>query len=267
MRRRSEDSARTGGFTLIELLVVIAIIAILAAMLLPALSKAKAKAKQTACTNNLRQIGIGTAMYLGDHQKYPGCIDARPGPGYFTYLWPRRLFSEMGENREVFWCPAAPVDARWDLEYNPTLTLGIDYVIASSTGTKFSYGFNDWGLRDPGLSRNMGQLGLGGDIGIVDEVPETAVRSPSDMIMLGDSKSDRAWDGNIDPKSSPDWPSNRHSRRTSIMFADGHAEAALRKNIIDPGNETWRKRWNNDNQPHPEIRWTVDPDLEGRTDP
>jgi prepilin-type processing-associated H-X9-DG protein len=230
------------------LLVVIAVMAILAAMLLPALGHAKARARSAACKSNLRQLGVALIGFAQDNDHYPADVYLdRSISQYVTYGWPAHLLPYVSDQTGVFRCPARGSEFDW-----PTINSvkGYPFPYNIDTGTtRFSYGYNNWAVA------NVGGYGLGGAPG--SEVRVSKVLNPSDMIALGDSNGNGVRDGDIafhrlamsgGPQTL--WPPGAlHMAGANIVFCDGHVEWALQSEWTRLADDVAR-RWNNDNKPH-----------------
>ena len=165
------------AFTLVELLVVIAVIIVLAALILPALSHAKEKAKRAFCQNNLRQLDLALTIYSNENGLYPPCSSIFHVPGSVS-LWNGRLLQDLGNNVDVFYCPAFPAYFRWTKTPSPD---GYSFPNNIEGIRPFCYAINQNGSAPGGFGIGTGQ--------VIPQVPgrkPDEIRAPSDMIAIGD---------------------------------------------------------------------------------
>ncbi len=210
MKRTTESRRR--GFTLIELLVVIAIIAILAGMLLPALARAREKARQASCANNLKNLGLACKMYEGDFDKLVP-FSGHPNGGWNYPLWwelidtyIRQLKSGSAPATGVYFCPSSPVK-HGDIS---------DYF-------KRSYGIN------------ADYLGWGGPDGVKSP---SEVKFPSQTVQVAPvwNKTENRGSAACYPPSNPTsskWrPPGWHGGKNNVLMVDGHVEGMTTRELM-----------------------------------
>lgn len=257
----------TPAFSLTELLVVVAVIGILAALLLTAVSKTKAKGQRIACVNNVRQLGIVMSLFVADNHAYPLSVNPDFHKGSYPDFWSTwhvalqqngLIYSQNPTNNRyasiwihegVWQCPSATTPAAFP-----------------SNQVYFSYGYNAFGLS---AETDTNSLGLGGQhvwiprkkIVPAPPIKESEILNPSQMFAIGDGfvgsgktlqdGSFLLWRMNsLDAAANTQRSFARHQGCANVVLCDGHVETLTLKSLFEDTDDEALSRWNRDHQPH-----------------